>query len=195
MTLENHYFNASDPLHPYTHSAPASPGTFPPSNALRGESPVDAEGKSLQPGKWPCEKNGKWVYAEDHRGEEGYVDGKPHTIKDLGKRPKGWSKDPPPPTPEEAQEAAKNQFTAAIDGYMNDFARERGYDSMQSAASYDGDEDPQFNLEGAYCKQMRSRIYRAAWGIYADVMSGQRPMPVLEEVLAELPPLRWPDAV
>ncbi|MCL1940039.1 MAG: hypothetical protein FWG04_05200 [Desulfovibrionaceae bacterium] len=96
-------------------------------------------------------------------------------------------------TPEQELDALKQQFTAAIDGYMNHFAKTRGYDSMASAASYAGDEDPQFDLEGTYCKAMRSRVYRAAWDILDDVVAGKRSMPSLEEVFAELPELKWPE--
>jgi len=96
-------------------------------------------------------------------------------------------------TPEEQLAITKKQFTAAIDTYMDQFADERGYDSMASAASYQGDEDPQFDLEGTYCKKMRSRIYRQAWGIQDSVLAGERPMPTAEEVLAELPKLEWPE--
>jgi len=44
--------------------------------------------------KWTGEV---WVYVENHKGEQGYLDGKPHTITEYGPRPSGWSADPPPP--------------------------------------------------------------------------------------------------
>ena len=96
---------------------------------------------------------------------------------------------PAPPTLEEQQA----MFLAAIDEYMDAFARSRGYDDMRSAASWAGDEDPIFGIEGDYAKQMRSRIYRQSYAILGDVLSGKRPMPTIEEVLAELPTLEWPE--
>ena len=84
-------------------------------------------------------------------------------------------------------------FVKAIDNYMDSFARTREYASMASAASYYDDEDPQYAAEGAYCKKMRSVIYRLSDTIRAEVMAGKRSMPTLEEVLAELPVLTWPD--
>ena len=95
---------------------------------------------------------------------------------------------------EALQLAIQGQIVAAIDEYMNNFAREREYDSMASAASYERDEDPQFALEGAYCKKMRSRIYSMSRNIRKAVLAGERPMPTLDEVMAELPPLEWPEA-
>ncbi|MCL1855686.1 MAG: hypothetical protein FWF86_08130 [Clostridia bacterium] len=97
------------------------------------------------------------------------------------------------PAPEEERAAMRRGFGAAVNDYMNSFAKERGYDSMASAVSYAGDEDPQFALEGEYCKTMRSRIYRAAGDILDAVLAGSRPMPTRKEVFAELPALSWPD--
>lgn len=42
-----------------------------------------------------------WEHVEDHRGEAGYVEGQPHTVRDLGPLPAGWSDTPPELTPEE----------------------------------------------------------------------------------------------
>lgn len=52
-----------------------------------------------------------WEQVEDHKGKEGFVDGKPYTIKEYGPLPEGWSDTPPEPTLDEAK-AAK---IAAID--------------------------------------------------------------------------------
>ena len=54
MSETNHYFDPTAPLHPYTHSLPATPGTLPPPNALRS----DAESLAAPAGFWPCEQNG-----------------------------------------------------------------------------------------------------------------------------------------
>ena len=97
--------------------------------------------------------------------------------------------------PEMAEKQAMAPYKKAIDKYMNDFARTRDYDSMASAASYEGDIDPQFALEGDYCKGMRSQVYRAAWSIFGAVKTGLRPMPTVQELLDELPVLTWPDEV
>lgn len=42
-----------------------------------------------------------WEKIENHKGREGYLDGKQHTIKEFGPLPKSWSDTPPPPTPKE----------------------------------------------------------------------------------------------
>ena len=108
MTTEiNHYFDDTHPLRPYTHSAPASPGTMPPANALRGEAPT------ASPGFHPAEKNGVWTQIEDHRGAEGYLNEEPYSIKDFGPLPEGWSIDPPPPPPLTPEEIAEVEYSAA----------------------------------------------------------------------------------
>ena len=46
-------------------------------------------------------KNGKWEQVEDHRKEEGYVNGKKTVIYEAGPLPEGWSTEPPAPSTEE----------------------------------------------------------------------------------------------
>lgn len=62
--MYNYYFDPQNALHPYTHSALASDGSAPPSNALRVEPTITF-------GYWPCEKDGVWVPIKDHRAREG----------------------------------------------------------------------------------------------------------------------------
>ena len=103
--MQNNYFDANHPLRPYTHTLPAMPGTIPPANALRGETPT------ARPGFHPAEKAGQWIEIEDHRGESGYVNGQPYEVKDFGPPPDGWSDTPPPPAPDEA---AQTEYYAAL---------------------------------------------------------------------------------
>ena len=60
------------------------PDARPPNNALRGDAP------EIIPG-WPYEKDGAWIQVEDHRDKQGYLEGQPHIIKELGPLPDGWS--------------------------------------------------------------------------------------------------------
>jgi hypothetical protein len=99
---------------------------------------------------------------------------------------------PTPPTPEEALEAQKAAFTAAIQQRLDDFARTRGYDGILSAATYATSTVPKFAAEGQYAVEARDATWADAWVILDAVLSGQRPMPTLEEVFAELPALAWP---
>jgi hypothetical protein len=110
--MQNHYYDNTHPLHPYTYSLDAMPGTLPPANALRGDKPT------VPAGYWPSEKDGRWIDIEDHRGEEGYVNGSPFTILDFGTYPSGWSITPPELTDEEKtglRRAEINAIFAQID--------------------------------------------------------------------------------
>lgn len=104
--MENHYFNPSHPLRPYTHSAPANLGTLAPANALRGDKPTASEGY------WPGESSGSWIDIEDHRGTQGWLNKGPYTIRDFGPLPDGFTTtepEPDPVTPTSADLSRENQ--------------------------------------------------------------------------------------
>lgn len=68
--------------------------------------------------KW----NGKeWEYVESHKGESGYLDGKPFEMKQYGPLPDGFTETPPPPTDAELAEqvrAERDGKLAASDKYL-----------------------------------------------------------------------------
>ncbi len=85
----NHYFSETGE---YTASAPANPGALPPANALRVE-------PEKRPGFWPVLNAARdgWDFVEDHRGEEGWLNGEKAGVTALGPLPEGWSGTPPEP--------------------------------------------------------------------------------------------------
>jgi hypothetical protein len=95
---------------------------------------------------------------------------------------------PPPPTAKEQQRMIEDAIQARLD----EFARTRGYDDILSAATYATDPDPQYSCEGQYAVTARSATWRKWFEILAEVAAGQRPMPTVDEALAELPVLEWP---
>ena len=90
--------------------------------------------------------------------------------------------------------AQEQAFTEAIQQRLDAFARTRGYDSALSCASYATSINPKFAAEGHCIVQARDGTWAAAYGILDAVLAGERPMPSLEEVFAELPELVWPEA-
>lgn len=183
MDAMNYYFDDTHPLSPFTHAAEANPGSVPPKNALRDTAP------EMLSGYWPCAGKDAWIQIEDHRGEKGWVDGKPCTVADIGPLPAGWSDTPPPPTVEEQQAA----FTTAIQLHLDSFAQTRNYDGIMSAATYATSSVQKFKAEGQYAVDARDSTWNKAYKILDDVLSGARPMPTIEEVIAELPSLAWPE--
>lgn len=94
----------------------------------------------------------------------------------------------PPLTPEQVQSA----FTAAIQQRLDAFAQTRGYDGILSACTYATSTVPKFQAEGQACVDARDATWSAGYAILAAVQAGERPMPTMAEVMAELPALEWP---
>jgi hypothetical protein len=97
--------------------------------------------------------------------------------------------DPPPPTAEQIIA----QYTAAVQKHLDDFARTRGYDGILSAATYATSTVPKFKAEGQYAVEARDATWAKCYEVLAAVEAGSRPMPTLDELLAELPVLTWPN--
>lgn len=109
MPNYNNYFDDTHALHPYTHSTQFNVGSIAPENAIRGEVPA------INPGLCPCEKDGTWIDVENHKDEEGFVNGEAFTIKEYGPYPDGWTAKKPPPTLEEAKTTKLEEITAERD--------------------------------------------------------------------------------
>ncbi|MFM9926892.1 hypothetical protein VLK31_28170 [Variovorax sp. H27-G14] len=79
----------------------------------------------------------------------------------------------------------------AVQERLDEFARTRNYDSILSACTYVTSAVPKFKAEGEAAIQARDAAWHACYGILTEVQGGARPMPTLDEVLAELPALLW----
>lgn len=100
---------------------------------------------------------------------------------------------PPPPPPPPTVEEQQAIFVAAIQGHLDSFAQTRNYDGIMSAATYATSTIPKFAAEGQYAVEARDATWTKGYEILDAVLSGQRPMPTIDEVIAELPPLKWPE--
>ena len=100
---------------------------------------------------------------------------------------------PAPPQPDPPTEAEIiAAFTAAIQLRLDTFARTRSYDGILSACTYVTSSVPKFASEAAYCVGARDATWATGYQILADVQAGERAMPTVEDVMAELPSLQWP---
>ena len=101
----------------------------------------------------------------------------------------------PEPTAEELAAALQAHYTQVIQQALDDFARTRGYDHINSACTYATSTDPQFRLEGEYCVALRDTTWRAGYAMLAEVKAGTREVPSEGELLALLPvgSAKWPD--
>lgn len=100
---------------------------------------------------------------------------------------------PIPPTEEEIKEQTKQYLLFEVDELLDKTVQARGYDNIAKCVTYEGDIDPIFNREGTAAKQWRSKVYRACYNILAEIEAGNRPIPTVEELLAELPKIDWGD--
>jgi hypothetical protein len=99
----------------------------------------------------------------------------------------------PPKEPEPTIEELTKKFTDAVQAHLDAFARTRNYDGIMSAATYATSTVPKFKAEGRYAVEARDTTWAKGYEILDEVLSGQRPMPTIDEVIAELPPLAWPE--
>jgi hypothetical protein len=70
---------------------------------------------TIQEGFIPSWNGTAWEQVENHQGQEGYLDGRPHTIKDYGPLPAGFGEAPPPPTAAEAARTRRAEIMAELD--------------------------------------------------------------------------------
>lgn len=91
----------------------------------------------------------------------------------------------------------QKRLTDAVQNWMDRRAQERGYDNIASACSYIQSTDTVFQAEAEVCVAWRDRVWRYCYNVLDAVMAGQRSIPTVEELLAELDaerPLVWPEA-
>ena len=69
----------------------------------------------IREGFVPVWNGASWDYAEDHRGEKGWVNRAPVKIKELGPLPDGFSVEEPVPAPEELVERRRQEILAEFD--------------------------------------------------------------------------------
>ncbi len=88
----------------------------------------------------------------------------------------------------------KERLVTMVRDRLNVFAMARGYDGILEAVSYAGDDNPAFDKEGSYCRDVRSRSWTKLFEILAEIEAGKRPAPTdPAEIEKELPELTWPD--
>lgn len=127
------------------------------------------------------------ITVEEHQALlEGQSQGK-RIVADESGRP--VLQDPPHPT----NEQIIAQYDAAVQQRLDDFAKTRNYTNIMSAATYATGTVPKFKAEGQYAVEARDATWAKFYEVLAAVEAGSRPMPTLDELLAELPVLTWPN--
>lgn len=89
-------------------------------------------------------------------------------------------------------EAQLAGFTADVQRHLDTTARARGYDGILSLCSYAASDQLRFGAEGKAGVAWRDAVWAACYEIVDAVRAGQRPVPTLAELIAELPAIDWP---
>lgn len=91
----------------------------------------------------------------------------------------------------EQAKALQDSYTKAMEAYMDAKAQERGYDTRYTASLRVNSTVEEFRLEGQAFIDWMDNCYAKGYEVLADVQSGTRPLPTVDEFLAELPKLVW----
>ena len=95
---------------------------------------------------------------------------------------------------EEFLASTKSQLISAIQSMLDEKAKERGYDSILSLCTYATSPNKKFADEGQAGVSWRDEVWAKGFTILADVEGGERAIPTVDELLAELPAFVWPGA-
>ena len=184
----NNYFDIKHPLHPYSYSLKATKGTITPTNALRDTVPP-----LKKVGYFPCEKDGKWIDIEDHRGEVGYVNNVPFTIVELGEYPNGWTKDISQLIP-----VVVKDYDNRVEQRLNDWAVKHQYVSAERLLScYENSTVPKWKFEAGNFRILWDSTWLWLQNYLNTKLAEAKPsIPTWEELealLDENVPLVWPE--
>lgn len=87
--------------------------------------------------------------------------------------------------------ALKGAYTTAMENFMDAQANTKGYTSRYTASLRVNSTVAKFKAEGQAYMDWMDTCYNLGYTVLAEVVNGIRPMPTIEEFLAELPKLDW----
>lgn len=92
---------------------------------------------------------------------------------------------------EAESKALKDAYTTAMENFMDAQANTKGYTSRYTASLRVNSTVAKFKAEGQAYMDWMDTCYNLGYTVLAEVVNGIRPMPTIEEFLAELPKLDW----
>ena len=92
----------------------------------------------------------------------------------------------------ETAEEIQKRLTDSVQNWMDTKVQERNYDNVHTCVgTYLYSPIEKFRLEAEAVKDWVSYVWAKCYEILAQVEAGERDIPTLEEVIAELPTLVW----
>jgi len=86
-----------------------------------------------------------------------------------------------------AKQRTLQRYTQAVQNHLDTTAQDMGYDGILSLCSYATSTHAKFSVEGQAGVQWRDACWDYTSQVLADVENGVRPMPTIDELIAELP--------
>ena len=93
----------------------------------------------------------------------------------------------------EQQAALKARFEAAIQAHIDTTAQEKNYADGFSCATYVNSTNEAWKAEAEAFVAWRDSVWLYAYTELAKVEAGTRELPAIEDFIAELPALEWPE--
>lgn len=113
-------------------------------------------------------------------------------VRDGARYVRGWTVVELSPLQIQAnQDALIGTYTSAMDRLFDETAQQKNYDNRVTATLRAGYPGP-FQAEGIAFGTWMDTCYAMGYQIMAEVLAGQRPMPTVDEFLALLPTMEWP---
>lgn len=92
----------------------------------------------------------------------------------------------------ETAEEIQKRLTDGVQNWMDSKVQERNYDNVHTCVgTYLYSPIEKFRLEAEAVRDWVSYVWAKCYEILAQVEAGARAIPTLEEVIAELPELKW----
>jgi|GEM_PF-2441115 hypothetical protein len=86
----------------------------------------------------------------------------------------------------------QNMMADAVQAHMDAVVAERGYGSILAATSYASSSIAQWAEEAEAAIAWRDAVWVACYDVIAAVRAGTRSIPSKDELVAELPVMKWP---
>ena len=99
----------------------------------------------------------------------------------------------PDPVDAETPDQAFLRLQAVVQRRLDEWARERGYESILSLCTYATSTVPKFQIEGQRGVEVRDTCWQFGYSLLAKVEAGQATIPSEDELLQMLPPMEWPE--
>ena len=82
-------------------------------------------------------------------------------------------------------------YENAVQEYLDKKAQERGYDNTYTCLSYLFSTDETWRTESNSFNEWRDKVWKKCHEILGFVISGQREIPTIEELISQLPEIDW----